>query len=68
MWLKIEKELMRQKISVYRLAKNTGINQTTLQNYKNGTEPSFKNMCKIADALDISLDYFRDEGENKEND
>ncbi|WP_318531148.1 helix-turn-helix domain-containing protein [Ligilactobacillus murinus] len=68
LWLKIEKELMRQKISVYRLAKNTGINQTTLQNYKNGTEPSFKNMCKIADALDISLDYFRDEGENKEND
>lgn len=68
LWLKIEKELMRQKISVYRLAKNTGINQTTLQNYKNGTEPSFKNMCKIADALDISLDYFRDEGEEKEND
>ncbi|MDU8985807.1 helix-turn-helix domain-containing protein [Ligilactobacillus animalis] len=67
LWLKIEKELMRQKISVYRLAKNTGIKQTTLQNYKNGTEPSFKNMCKIADALGVSLDYFRDEGEDKEN-
>ncbi|MDU3187263.1 helix-turn-helix domain-containing protein [Ligilactobacillus animalis] len=67
LWLKIKKELMRQKISVYRLAKNTGIKQTTLQNYKNGTEPSFKNMCKIADALGVSLDYFRDEGEDKEN-
>lgn len=67
LWLKIKKELMRQKNSVYRLAKNTGIKQTTLQNYKNGTEPSFKNMCKIADALDVSLDYFRDEGEDKED-
>ncbi|MCR1897275.1 helix-turn-helix domain-containing protein [Ligilactobacillus murinus] len=60
MWLKIEKELMRQKISVYRLSKNTGISATTLQNYKNGIEPSFKNMCKIANALDVSLDYFRE--------
>lgn len=67
LWLKIEKELMRQKTSVYRLAKNTGISATTLQNYKNGIEPSFKNMCKIADALDVSLDYFRDEGEDKED-
>lgn len=67
LWLKIEKELMRQKASVYRLAKNTGISATTLQNYKNGIEPSFKNMCKIADALDVSLDYFRDEGEDKED-
>ncbi|THE20336.1 XRE family transcriptional regulator [Ligilactobacillus animalis] len=65
MWLKIEKELMRQKTSVYRLAKNTGIKQTTLQNYKNGTEPSFKNMCKIADALDVSLDYFRETEDDK---
>ncbi|WP_306809350.1 helix-turn-helix domain-containing protein [Ligilactobacillus murinus] len=60
LWLKIEKELMRQKISVYRLSKNTGISATTLQNYKNGIEPSFKNMCKIANALDVSLDYFRE--------
>ncbi|MCR1891402.1 helix-turn-helix domain-containing protein [Ligilactobacillus murinus] len=65
MWLKIEKELMRQKTSMYRLAKNTGISATTLQNYKNGIEPSFKNMCKIADALDVSLDYFREMEDDK---
>lgn len=59
LWLKIEKELIRQNMSVYQLGKNTGIRATTLQNYKNGTEPSFKNMCKIADALGVSLDYFR---------
>lgn len=43
----------------YKLSKLTGIRQTTLQSYKDGVEPSFKNMCKIADALDVSLDYFR---------
>lgn len=32
-----------------------------LHNYKRGSEPSFKNMCRIADALDVSLDYFRKE-------
>ena len=32
----------------------------TLYSYKNwGKEPPFKNMCKIADALDVSLDVFR---------
>ncbi len=62
LWLKIEKELIKQNISVYRLAKNTGISATTLKNYKHGAEPSFKNMCKIADALDVSLDYFRERG------
>ncbi|WP_338087241.1 helix-turn-helix transcriptional regulator [Ligilactobacillus apodemi] len=60
LWLKIKKELVEQNVSMYRLAKNTGISASTLQNYKNGTEPSFKNMCKIADALNVSLDYFRE--------
>lgn len=65
LWLKIEKELIKRNISVYRLAKNAGISATTLQNYKNGTEPSFKNMCKIADVLDVSLDYFRERKQTK---
>lgn len=60
LWLKIEKELIKQKMSVYQLGKKTEIRATTLQNYKNGTEPSFKNMCKIADALGVSLDYFKE--------
>lgn len=65
LWFKVDKELARQGISMYRLAKNTGIRATTLQNYKNGNEPSFKNMCKIADALGVSLDYFRETEESK---
>ena len=59
LWRKIQKELNRQEISIYKLAKITGIKDTTLHNYKKGSEPSFENMIKIADALDVSSDYFR---------
>lgn len=59
LWNGIQKELNRQEMSIYKLAKITGIKDTTLHNYKKGSEPSFKNMCKIADALDVSLDVFR---------
>ena len=64
LWIKIEKRIKEQGISIYKLSKITGIPNPTLYNYRNGSEPSFKNMCKIADALDVSLDYFR-EGERK---
>lgn len=59
MWNEIQKELDKKNISIYKLAKITGIRDSTLHNYKRGSEPSFKNMCKIADALNVSLDYFR---------
>lgn len=61
MWNEIQKELDKKNISIYKLAKITGIRDSTLHNYKRGSEPSFKNMCKIAGALDVSLDYFRKE-------
>ncbi|MBB1109905.1 helix-turn-helix transcriptional regulator [Limosilactobacillus sp. pH52_RY] len=59
MWDIIQIQLDKQKTTIYRLAKLTGIPDTTLHNYKNGSEPSFTNMCKIADALNVSLDEFR---------
>lgn len=58
-WNQLEELLKSKNITRYKLSKLTGIGQTTLQSYKDGVEPSFKNMCKIADALDVSLDYFR---------
>lgn len=62
LWIKIEERIKEQGISIYKLSKITGIPNATFYNYRNGSEPSFKNMCKIADALDVSLDYFREEG------
>ncbi|OQQ84561.1 helix-turn-helix domain-containing protein [Ligilactobacillus salivarius] len=61
MWNEIQKALDEKNLSIYKLAKITGIRDSTLHNYKRGSEPSFKNMCRIADALDVSLDYFRKE-------
>ncbi|QLL78792.1 helix-turn-helix domain-containing protein [Ligilactobacillus saerimneri] len=61
MWIKIEERIKEQGISIYKLSKITGIPNATFYNYRNGSKPSFKNMCKIADALDVSLDYFREE-------
>lgn len=65
LWNKVQTQLDKQHITVYRLAKLTGISTNTLYDYKNnGVQPTFKNMVKIADALDISLDVFR-KGVNK---
>ena len=50
-WNQLEELLKSKNITRYKLSKLTGIGQTTLQSYKDGVEPSFKNMCKIADAL-----------------
>lgn len=48
-------------MSIYRLSKLTNIPNSTLLSYKNnGVEPTFNNMEKIADALNVSLDEFRE--------
>lgn len=60
LWIKVEKLLKEQQLSVYQLSKLTQIPDSTLRNYKyKHSEISFKNACKIADALGISLDELR---------
>ena len=60
MWIKVEKLLKEQQLSVYQLSKLTQISDSTLRNYKyKHSEISFKNACKIADALGVSLDELR---------
>ncbi|QBX25294.1 hypothetical protein Javan246_0051 [Streptococcus phage Javan246] len=46
---------------MYRLAKESGVHQSNFSNLKAGRlkEMSWTNMCKIADALEVSLDEFR---------
>lgn len=51
----------KHHISINELSKKTGLAWSTIKNYKNGSEISFKNACKIADALNISLDQLRKE-------
>lgn len=47
--------------SRYKLSKISGVKESTLQNIENSDDPNptFKTLCKIADALEISLDDLR---------
>lgn len=46
------------KDSQERLAKIVGVSQKTISNYLNGTtEPSLKELCKLADYYNVTLDY-----------
>lgn len=47
----------------YKLSKLSGVKESTLQNLENADNPNptFKTMCKIADALGISLEELRKE-------
>lgn len=54
-----------------KLAKKMGVSQSVLAELKRGNikKPSFELICKIADALEVSLDEFRNELDgNKQND
>lgn len=59
-WKKVEKLLQNKKISLKELAVKTGLNYGSIRNYRyKHYEPTFKTMCKIADALGVSLDELR---------
>ena len=62
MWKNVQRIMNDRNMTVYRLARETKINENTLYSYSRGvSEPSFKNMCKVADALNVSLDKFRED-------
>jgi len=58
MWKKINHILIEKGMTKKELAEKAGISQNTIQNIRN-SKISFRNMVKIADVLDVSLDEFR---------
>lgn len=60
-WNKIQRLLDKKNMTVWRLGKTMDVSDSVLRNLRDGKikKPSFELMCKIADALDVSLDYFR---------
>lgn len=62
-WIKIEKELKERGWSIYKLTQEAGLAENYLYNMKAGlnNNPGFNQMVQIADALEISLDEFREE-------
>lgn len=65
MWPKIERLMNERNLNQERLAKKIGIHSGTISDLKKGRikKPSFELMQKIADALEVSLDEFREERE-----
>lgn len=61
MWEKISLLLDKKGITQYELAKKMNVYTSTITDLKKGRikKPSFELMCKIADALEVSLDVFR---------
>ncbi|WP_143322526.1 helix-turn-helix transcriptional regulator [Clostridium sp. HBUAS56010] len=62
-----EKLLLRYGVTAYKVAKATGISQTTLSDWKRGrSTPKSDNMRKIADYFGITLDYLMSGVESKD--
>ena len=59
--------LQKNNITPYRVAKETGISQGLMGHYKLGNKvPTADNLVKIADYLDISIDYLLGRTDNPE--
>ena len=53
-----EKLLKEKGLTAYRISKETGVTQSTLSDWKRGrSTPKTENMKKIADFLNVSVDY-----------
>lgn len=57
----------KQMLTRYRLSKMSGVSESIINKLVSGINeyPSFKNAVKIADALDVSLDEFREDGKHE---
>lgn len=63
-----EQLLQNFGVTAYRVAKETGVTQSTLSDWKRGrSTPKADNMKKLADYFNVSVDYLMT-GEEKEGD
>lgn len=61
LWSKIQKYLDQRHWSLQKLSDESGIKFSTLNKYKfYNVNPTFEKVCKIADALNISLEKLRE--------
>jgi len=63
LWKNVYKIMKEKKLNQNQLAKKAGVNNTVVSALKNGKikKPSFDLACKLADALEVSLDELREE-------
>ncbi|MDB6263574.1 helix-turn-helix domain-containing protein [Lactobacillus amylovorus] len=62
LWQRIDHKLKKRKWTLRKLSNETGINYETIRSYKyQHKEPSFKNACKISEALNIDLNDLKED-------
>lgn len=68
MWNKVKIQMDKKEINQEQLAKLMSVHSSVISSLKLGriNKPSFELMCKIADALGVSLDVFRDTEDDHE--
>lgn len=60
--------IQNKHITAYRIAKETGISQGLMNEYKNGKkQPTLQNISKIADYLGCSVDYLLGRTDNPDS-
>lgn len=60
MWELLNNLVKKRDMTIKDLAKKSGVSYSTIRDTK-FRDISFSKVCKIADALDVSLDEFRKE-------
>ncbi|GEK88916.1 Helix-turn-helix [Alkalibacterium putridalgicola] len=67
MWKNVYKLMKEKEWNQNQLAKKAGVNNTVISALKNGKikKPSFDLACKLADALEVSLDDLRKDDKNE---
>lgn len=68
-WEKIQFHLDKQNKTAYWLAKETGISETMIYSLQKGKSKDigFAKMIRIADALEVSLEEFREDDTHADN-
>ena len=61
MWEQLNRIMQERNLNGYQLSKMSGVNRSFFSDLKSGKVKylSWPNICKIADALEISLDELR---------
>ena len=62
MYSRFEHLLQKNNVTAYRVAKETGIAQTTFSDWKKGkSSPKIEKLSKIADYFGVPIEYFTGE-------
>lgn len=66
MYSRFEQLLKENKVTAYRVSKETGVAQATLSDWKNGkSTPKYEKLSKIAEYFGVSVDWIKGETDEK---